>query len=41
MQGGNVNEFTDRALERLATYSRIAKAMQVDGQMEVAGDETV
>lgn len=30
-----------KALQRLATYSRLAKSMQVDGQMEVAGDETV
>lgn len=36
-----MNEFTDRALERLDTYSRLAKSMQVDGQMEVAGDGTV
>lgn len=36
-----MNEFTGQALERLATYSRLAKSMQADGQMEVAGDGTV
>lgn len=30
-----------RALDELATYSMLAKAMQVDGQMEVTGDGTV
>lgn len=29
------------ALDELATYSMLAKSMQVDGQMEVAGDGTV
>ena len=33
--------YRKRALDELATYSMLAKAMQVDGQMEVAGDGTV
>lgn len=33
--------YRKRALDELDTYSRLAKAMQVDGQMEVAGDGTV
>lgn len=33
--------YRKRALDELATYSRLAKSMQVDGQMEVAGDGTV
>ena len=33
--------YRKRALDELTTYSRLAKAMQVDGQMEVAGDGTV
>lgn len=36
-----MNEFTDQALDELDTYRRLAKSMQVDGQMEVAGDGTV
>ncbi len=36
-----MNEFTGQALDELVTYSMLAKAMQVDGQMEVAGDGTV
>ena len=31
----------EHALDELDTCSRLAKAMQVDGQMEVAGDGTV
>lgn len=30
-----MNEFTEQALERLANYSRLAKAMRVPGQMTV------
>ena len=30
-----MNEFTDRALDELVTYSMLAKAMQVPGQMTV------
>ena len=33
--------YRKRALDELTTYSMLAKAMQVDGQMEVAGDGTV
>ena len=33
--------YRKRALDELGTYHRLAKAMQVDGQMEVAGYETV
>lgn len=33
--------YRKRALDELATYNMLAKAMQVDGQMEVAGDGTV
>lgn len=33
--------YRKRALDELATYRRLAKSMQVDGQMEVAGDGTV
>lgn len=33
--------YRKRALDELATYSMLAKAMQVDGQMEVEGDGTV
>lgn len=33
--------YRKRALDELDTCSRLAKAMQVDGQMEVAGDGTV
>lgn len=33
--------YRKRALDELDTYSRLAKAMQVDGHMEVAGDGTV
>ena len=33
--------YRKRALDELVTYSMLAKAMQVDGQMEVAGDGTV
>nr|DAH28299.1 MAG TPA: hypothetical protein [Caudoviricetes sp.] len=33
--------YRKRALDELGTYHRLAKAMQVDGQMEVAGDETL
>lgn len=33
--------YRKRALDELATYRLLAKSMQVDGQMEVAGDGTV
>lgn len=33
--------YRKRALDELDTYRRLAKSMQVDGQMEVAGDGTV
>lgn len=33
--------YLKRALDELGTYRRLARAMQVDGQMEVAGDGTV
>ena len=33
--------YRKRALDEMDTYRRLAKSMQVDGQMEVAGDGTV
>jgi hypothetical protein len=31
--------YRKRALDELDTYSRLAKAMQVDGQMEMGGGD--